>query len=346
MGNTVIITGVRGMDGSTLAEKYLERGWKVVGIDIWEPTSSYPNLVECIKNANFIFETGDITEYEWIEQIMGKYQPDIVYNLGAISLVPESFKLPKKYLETNTLPVIHFLELIRYRYPKTRFYQASSSEQIGKETDRYQNTDSKMTPASPYGISKLAAYHFVRLYRDSYGIFASNGMLWNHEGPRRGLKFVTRKITNHVAKYVYGERSHLVMGNLDSGRDWGLSSDYCDAMIKIMEADKSDDYAVATGETHTVREFIEEAYACIGIPIIWRGTGVEEKGYHANTEEILVEVNAELYRPMEVPYLHGDPSKIKNILGWTPKTTFKELVKIMVRHDLDIASKGVLKVTK
>ena len=334
LGKIILVTGGGGMDGSILIDKYLERGITTVGIDKWSPTSSYPNLVDAIKNPNFIFETGDICEKEWMYDLFKKYKPEIVYNMAAISLVPESFKIPERVFQTNMSAVLNMLELIRHYFPNIKFYQASTSEQIGSNTDYPQNTESKMLPNSPYAIAKLTSYHLVRMYRHAFGIFAVNGMLWNHEGPRRGPMFVTRKITLHIASQVKGNNNPLQIGNLDTYRDWGLSDDFCNAMILMMEADEPDDYAVNTGESHSIREFIEEAYKNIGIKIIWKGNSKEEKGYADVTGEVLIEVTDKYYRPIEVPYLHGDHSKIKEKLGWEPKTKFKELVKLMVESDL------------
>ena len=335
---TVLITGVRGMDGSTLADKYLEKGWLVIGLDHWEPTASYPNLANAFRNKDFIWETGDICEKEYMYRLFKKYEPDVVYNMAAISLVPESFKIPVRIMNVNTMSLLNMLEIIREHFPKTKIYQASSSEQIGSNTEENQNTDSKMLPTSPYAVAKLASYHFMRVYRQAYGIFAVNGMLWNHEGPRRGPNFVTRKITRQVAKIFHGSKIPLKLGNIDAYRDWGLSDDYCDAMILMMEADKPDDYAVNTGEAHSVREFVEKAFHEIGRTLIWKGKGIDEKAYDQNGN-VVVEINEKYYRPTEVPYLHGDHSKIKEKLGWTPTTTFEDLVVAMVKNDVELEGK-------
>jgi len=330
-----MVTGVNGMDGSIISDKLLSKGYKVIGIDRWCPTGISPNLKETIKNKDFIIESGDICERDFISRLIKKYEPDYFYNLAAISLVPESFKIPLTIFETNTMSVINMLECIREYSPNTRFYQASTSEQIGDNTDFPQNTDSMMLPNSPYAISKLASYHMVRMYRNSFGLFACNGMLWNHEGIRRGPTFVTRKITTSVSNQIKKKNVQPIqIGNLDTHRDWGNADEYCNAMILIMESDKPDDYAVNTGESHTIREFIEETYKYVNIKIIWKGIGMEEKGYDENNN-LLVEVNPYYYRNTDVLYLHGDYSKIKNALGWEPKTKFKELVQIMMRHDLD-----------
>jgi GDPmannose 4,6-dehydratase len=331
---TAIVTGVHGMDGSILTDKLLAKGYKVIGVDRWSPIGISPNLKDAIKNENFIIESGDITERDFIHRIIVKYKPDYFYNMAAISLVPESFKIPLTIFETNTMAVVNMLEIIRTYSPHTRFYQASTSEQIGENTSYPQNNDSVMLPNSPYAIAKLASYHMVKMYRKAYGLFAVNGMLWNHEGPRRGPTFVTRKITLHISKQINSSFTEpLQIGNLDSFRDWGLADEYCDAMILIMESDKPDDYAVNTGESHSIREFIEKAYEHVKIDITWSGEGKDEVGYDSQTGERMVEVNEKYYRPVEVPYLHGDHTKIKEALGWTPKTKFNDIVKIMMESD-------------
>ena len=261
-----MITGTSGMDGSILADKLLAKGYKVIGIDRWSPTGISPNLTEAIKNKNFIIESGDITEHDFIRRLMTKYQPDYFYNMAAISLVPESFKIPLTIFETNTLAVINILECIRTSSPHTRFYQASTSEQIGENTTYPQNTDSVMLPNSPYAIAKLASYHMVRMYRKAFKLFVVNGMLWNHEGSRRGPTFVTRKITLHVTNQLYTNEV-LQIGNLDSYRDWGLAEEFCDAMILMMESDKPDDYAVNTGESHSILRMVTHISLITGIII-------------------------------------------------------------------------------
>lgn len=329
MSKTCIVTGTEGQDGSILTEKLLDKGYNVIGVCRWNPTGDSPNTSAFINNPNFKIETGDITEKEFMTRLVRDYQPDYFYNLAAISLVPESFKIPIRVFETNTLGVLYVLEAIRTYSPHTRFYQASTSEQIGDNTESSQSTDSKMLPNSPYAISKLASYHLVRSYRNAHNIFAVNGMLWNHESTRRGPTFVTRKVSLHVGKHL---DDVLQIGNLDAYRDWGYAGDYCDSMILMLEADEPDDYAVNTGESHTIRELVELAYSYRGLQLSWVGSGSEEKGYDQNGV-LRVEVNKDFYRPVEVPFLNGDNSKIKNKLGWEPKTTFKDLVKLMVEYD-------------
>lgn len=330
---TVLITGVKGQDGSLLTDKYLSEGWKVVGVDMWEPTGIYHNLINAFGNENFFFESGDISESEFIYRLFKKYEPELVYNMAAISLVPESFKIPHRVLKVNTEAVINFLEVIREYYPNTKFLQASTSEQLGYNKEVPQNTDSKMLPNSPYAVSKLASYHFVRLYRTAYNIFAVNSMCWNHEGTRRGKNFVTRKITMAVAKIMLGKQEFIELGNLDAYRDWGNAEDFIEAMILMMNAENPDDYAVNTGEAHSIREFVEEAFKYVGLKITWSGVGTEEVGKDQHGI-VRIKINEKYYRPNEVEYLCGDNFKIKALLGWTPTTKFKELVRIMVENDI------------
>ena len=317
---TVLITGVKGMDGSTLAEKYLAKGWKIVGIDTWDPTAMYPNLNNIFNNPNFVFITGDVTEHKFMERLFDEYKPDYVYNLAAISLVPESFKIPERVFYVNTLALLNMLEIIRTKYPNTKIYQASSSEQIGKNRDLPQNTESRMIPNSPYAVSKLCSYHLIRLYREAYNLFAVNGMLWNHEGKRRGPTFVTRKISDGVAQIKLGLSDHITLGNLDAYRDWGYAPDYVEAMWLILQQPEADDYIIATGETHSIREFLDIAFKHVGI----------------NDWDSYIKIDPRFMRPAEVDVLKGDYTKAKNELGWEPKTSFEELVKKMVDNDIKI----------
>jgi GDPmannose 4,6-dehydratase len=330
----VLITGVSGQDGSTLADKYLARGWKVIGITRWAATGRYDNISEILNHPNFVLELGDVCEGEFVYRIMKKHEPCIVYNMAGISLVPESFKIPKRVFEVNTLGVLNFLETIRNFFPDTRLYQASSSEQIGEAKDNPQDTNSHMIPASPYAVTKLAAYHLVRIYRKAYGLFTTNGLLWNHEGPRRGETFVSRKITIAIANIKAGNQEFITLGNIESIRDWGLTSDYCDAMILMMESDEPDDYAVNSGEAHSIREFVVEAFKYIGLDIVWYGSGIEEVGKD-QYGNIRVRISAEFFRPVDCVFLRGNHDKITYKLGWKPKTVFKELVHLMMKNDCD-----------
>jgi len=341
---TIIVSGGMGQDGSLLIEENLKKGYIVICVDRWFPIGTGPNLSKkTLENKNFILETGDITEKNFIHRLFEKYKPDYFYNMAAISLVPESFKIPETFLKTNTIAVLNMLEEIRTYSPKTRFLQASSSEQIGTNREVPQNTDSKMLPNSPYAISKLASYHLVRSYRQAFGLFATNSMCWNHEGPRRGPDFVTRKITMAVAKIKNREQNFVSLGNLNAIRDWGNAEDYTKAMIMMLEADKSDDYAIATGESHSIREFVEEAFKQIGEKITWRGKGLLEVGYNQEGK-IRIKIDKRFYRPVEVPQLCGDYSKIKKELGWEPTTRFKQLVEKMVESDIKLLQQNKRKV--
>lgn len=328
-----VVTGVGGMDGSILVQKLLDKGHEVVGIDNWHAEGLSPNMEEFIDDEKFTFETGDICEKEFIHRIITQYKPDYFYNLAAISLVPESFKIPQRVMEVNTMAVLHMLETIRTYSPETRFYQASTSEQIGANTIEKQNHEAKMIPNSPYAISKMTSFFLVRMYREAYGLFLVNGLLFNHEGEKRGETFVTRKVTKAVAKIRKGTEDEIILGNLDAARDWGYAPDFVDAMILMLESDKADDYTVATGETHTIRELVEEAFKNIGETITWEGKEIYEIGMNQDGV-IRVRVSSKFYRPLEVIALNGDPTKITEELGWVPKTTFEDLIKIMVDHDI------------
>jgi len=330
---TVVITGCSGQDGSYLAELCLAKGYKVIGINTWNSTGNI-NLKNVIDNKFFKLETGDIIDKEFIHRIFMKYTPvDYFYNLGAISYVAESFKIPIKTFTVNTLAVINILEEIRTYSPKTKFYQASTSEMIGRNKNLPQNTESTMIPNSPYAVAKLASHHMVRLYREAYGLFACSGLLYNHESERRGVDFVTRKITLGISDIYHKKKQFIILGNINSCRDWGHAKDYVNAQILMMEADNADDYTVCTGKTFTIRQFVEEAFNYIGEKITWNGTGLKEVGINQNGI-VRVKISKEFYRPAEVDFLKGDNSKILKKLNWKPTITFKELVKMMVKNDL------------
>lgn len=330
----VFVTGVSGMDGSFLADKYIAKGVTVIGIDRWSATGVSCNIKHLIGNPNFKLITGDITEFDMMTRLIRDEKPDIIYNMGAISLVPESFRVPFVTFQTNTMAVVNMLEAIRTYSPSTKYYQASTSEQIGANKNIPQNTESLMLPTSPYAVAKLASYHIVRVYRNAFNIFAVNGLLHNHESERRGPDFVTRKITLAVANIYNGKQDKLTLGNMDSYRDWGYAPDFVEAMIKMMEHDKPDDYAVNTGECHSIREFVEEAFRVAGMNITWKGKCFDEQGFD-DQGVLRVDISKEFYRPAEVDLLCGDHSKIQKHLGWVPKIKFKELVRKMVEHDID-----------
>jgi GDPmannose 4,6-dehydratase len=315
-----MITGVTGQDGSYLAELLLSKGYVVHGIMRRVSTFASTARIDSILNhPHFHKYYGDLEDGTSITALIAKVKPDEFYNLGAMSQVRISFEVPQYTISANTIGVITVLEAIRQFSPKTKFYQASSSEMFGAPgVPAPFNEKTVMLPQSPYGVSKLAAYHLTKQYRDGYGLFATTGILFNHESPRRGENFVTKKVTMAVARIKKGLQKNLELGNLEAKRDWGWSPEFVEAIHMIMQHDKPDVFVVATGETHTIREFVEEAFACVDLD--W-------KKY--------VTFAQKLTRPNEVPLLLGDATKIKRELGWTPKMKFKEIVKAMVEYDLN-----------
>ncbi len=329
-----LITGVTGQDGSYLAELLLGKGYEVHGIDRRISERTYSRIGHILKKIK-LYE-GDITEFEMMRKIIKDVAPQEVYNLAAQSHVGYSFKMPLSTLDMTGRSVWIMLEIIREIDPKIKFYQASTSELYGGDPGTEpQDEKTPFNPHSPYAIAKLAAFHYVRLCREAYGMFACNGILFNHESPRRGEDFVTRKITIGLAKILAGRQEYIELGNLDSKRDWGFAGDYVEGMWRILQAKKPDDFVLATGETHTVRDFIENAFGAVEIRIDWRGEGVGEEGFDkSNPKRVLIKINPEFFRPAEVHLLLGNPAKAKKALGWKPKTSFKELVKMMVEEDI------------
>lgn len=339
---TALITGVTGQDGSYLAEFLLEKGYKVYGI---QRRSSHPNtyridhLYDNPKYPNFTGVYGDLSDTTNLTRIIDEIRPDEIYNLGAQSHVGVSFEVPEYTSNVTGLGALRILEAIRYLKLPVKFYQASSSEMFGKVLAAPQNETTPFNPQSPYAISKVFAYNVTKTYRNNYGIFASNGICFNHESPRRGVNFVTRKITTGLARVKLGIQDKLSLGNLDAKRDWGYSKDYVEGMWKILQLPKPDDFVLATGETHTVREFVEEAAKHLGMDIKWSGKGLNEKGIDRKTGKTIVEVNPIYFRPAEVEFLLGDASKARKILGWKPKVTFKALAKLMAESDFELVKK-------
>ena len=331
-----IITGVTGQDGSYLAEFLLAKGYEVHGL-IRRHSTPCTQRLNHIDDAKFFLHYGDVTDSLCLTNLIKKVQPDEVYNLAAQSHVGISFEVPEYTAEATGVSTLKILEAIRQNKPDTKFYQASTSELFGGLPDTApQSEKTPFHPRSPYAAAKLYSYWITINYREAYNIFACNGILFNHESPRRGEDFVTRKISIAVAKICAGMQDKLSLGNLDAKRDWGFAKDYVEGMWLILQQDKPDDFVLATGETHTVREFVETAFEEVGIKIIWRGAGVEEKGYCAATGKLLVDVNPKYFRPAEVDLLLGDPSKAQKILGWQRKVSFRDLVKLMVQSDLKI----------
>jgi GDPmannose 4,6-dehydratase len=334
MPKVALITGIRGQDGAYLAKLLLEKGYEVYGADRRSGEGGFWRLKELGIEKDVKIVYMDLLEFTNIFRTIEKIKPDEIYNLAAQSFVAASFEQPILTSDINSLGTLRLLEVIRTVKPDTKFYQASTSEMFGKVKTLPLNEDSYFYPRSPYAVSKLFAHWITVNYREAYNIFACSGILFNHESPIRGTEFITRKVSLAVARIKYGKQDKLVVGNLDAKRDWGYAPEYVYGMYLMLQNDKPDDFVLATGEAHSVREFIEEAFKVAGFEIYWEGNGLEEKGRDAKTGKILVEVSPEFYRPAEVDVLVGDYSKAKKILGWEPKTTFKELVRIMVEEDL------------
>ena len=336
---TAFITGITGQDGAYLAELLLEKGYAVHGL---VRRSSLPNTFRIDRLTDRLrLHSGDMTDSANLVQIVQETQPDEIYNLAAQSHVHVSFDSPEYTTNVNALGTLRLLEAIRVSglEKKTRFYQASTSELFGQVVETPQSETTPFYPRSPYGVSKLYAYWAVVNYREAYQIFACNGIMFNHESPLRGETFVTRKITLAVAQIAKNRDSkdpkhRLRVGNIDARRDWGHAADYVEGMWKALQSDQPDDYVFATGETHSVREFIELAFQEIGIEIQWTGTQAETKGIDAKTGQTRVEIDPRFYRPADVELLQGNAQKAKEKLGWTPRRTFRELVHEMVQADL------------
>lgn len=334
-----LITGITGQDGSYLAELLLSKGYQVHGLVRRVSTFNRERISHLFKDPheneeNIILHYGDLTDASSLHRIIRNVEPHEVYNLGAQSHVRISFDLPEFTGNVTGLSTIRLLEAIHHDYPETRFYQASSSEMFGLIKETPQKETTPFHPRSPYGVAKVYAYWATVNYRESYGMYAANGILFNHESPRRGENFVSRKITLSLAKILNGEMDRIYLGNLDAARDWGFAGDYVEGMWLMLQQEKPDDYILATGETHTVREFVEEACRLVGIDLIWQGKGLDEKGIDKKTNKTIVEVDERYFRPAEVDSLCGDYSKAKKELDWEPKMKFKELVKEMLRGDL------------
>ena len=335
-----LITGITGQDGSYLSEFLLEKGYEVHGI-IRRSSISNTGRIDHIKEKLHLHD-GDLTDSTSLIRIINEVKPDEIYNLAAQSHVQVSFDVPEYSGDVDALGVLRILEAVRIcGLEKTcRIYQASTSELFGKVEEIPQKETTPFHPYSPYAVAKQYAYWIIKEYRDAYGMFAVNGILFNHESERRGETFVTRKITLAAGRIAEGLQDHLELGNMDSLRDWGYAKDYVECMWLMLQADKPEDYVIATGEQHTVRDFTEKAFKANGIDIKWEGSGLQEKGYDAKTGKMLVCVNPKWYRPTDVDNLLGDPSKAKNELGWNPrKTSYEQLVEIMAKNDRALAIK-------
>lgn len=329
------ITGITGQDGAYLAEFLLAKNYRVHGLVRWDCVDGTQRLQGiAAQDERLSLHYGDMSDANNLNYLIKTIQPDEIYNLAALSHVKVSFETPASALETNAKGTLNILEAIRVleMEKRVRIYQASSSEMFGT-APAPQNEETKMQPCSPYGVSKLAAYHLAKIYRESYGIHVSNGILFNHESPLRGEDFVTRKITRAVAAIEAGSQEVLKLGNLDSQRDWGHAKDYVEGMWLMLQQERGDDYVLATGEAHSVRQFVERAFAHIGVEIEWCGDGLGEQGIDAQSGKVFVSIDSAFFRPKEVDYLLGDASKAQRVLGWQPKFDFDSLVSDMVNAD-------------
>lgn len=341
MGKAALITGVTGQDGSYLAEFLLDKGYEVHGIV--RPASTFNreriehlHFYDNPTRENLLLHYGDMTDSSNLIRIIREVEPDEIYHLAAQSHVKISFEVPEYAANADGIGTLRLLEAVRFLGlgETTKIYNASTSELYGQAEEFPQNEKTPFHPRSPYAIAKLYSYWIAQNYREAYNLLTCNGILFNHESPRRGENFVSRKITLSVARIVAGKQKSLRLGNLNAKRDWGYAPDYVEAMWLMMQQEEPEDYVMATGESHSVREFTEKAFKEAGIDIEWRGEGVNEKGIDSNTGKVLVEVSPEYFRPADVDFLLGDASKARAKLGWKPKVTFKELVKIMIHADL------------
>lgn len=338
MNKVALISGITGQDGSYLTELLLEKGYTVHGIIRRSSSFNTFRIDHLYNNSDLLnkrlfLHYGDLTDSSNLNRLVEKTNPDEIYNLGAQSHVQVSFEVPEYTAEVDGVGTLRFLDAIKETGLKTKFYQASTSELYGLAQEVPQTEKTTFYPRSPYAVAKLYAYWIVVNYREAYNLFACNGILFNHESERRGKTFVTRKITVAVAKIMLGLQDVLLLGNLDAKRDWGYAPEFVEGMWRILQADKPDDYVLATNETHTVREFVEESFSVLGEKMEWKGKGKEEKGYLKSNGRLVVAIDPRYYRPTEVDLLIGNPAKAKEKLGWVPKTTFKELVSLMVKSD-------------
>ncbi|MCI8834394.1 MAG: GDP-mannose 4,6-dehydratase [Ruminococcus sp.] len=342
MSKKALITGVTGQDGSYLAEFLLEKGYEVHGIVRRASVSNTERIAHLLAENCLTLHEGDLSDSSSLIRIIGLVRPDEIYNLAAQSHVQVSFDVPEYSGDVDALGVLRILEAVRILglVKKTRIYQASTSELYGKVEEIPQKETTPFHPYSPYAVAKQYGFWIVKEYREAYGMFAVNGILFNHESERRGENFVTRKITLAAGRIAEGIQDHLELGNLSSLRDWGYAKDYVECMWMMLQHKEPEDFVIATGEQHTVRDFTEKAFLYNGIEVVWTGEGMEEKGYDKSTGKMLVCVNPAWYRPTDVDNLLGDPSRAKDILGWNPqKTSYENLVRIMAEHDRQSAKR-------
>jgi len=337
MNKKAIITGVTGQDGSFLTELLLSKGYEVHGIVRRSSSFNTGRIDHIINNKKFnnrfYFHHGDITDSSSLNRLIEAVEPDEIYNLAAQSHVKVSFEIPDYTAQVDGLGALRFLDAIRKVGVKTKFYQASTSELFGKVQEIPQSERTPFYPRSPYAVAKLYAYWIIVNYREAYNLFACNGILFNHESERRGETFVTRKITRAAARIKEGLQEKILLGNLDAKRDWGYAPEYCEGMWLMLQQEKPEDFVLATGESYTVRDFVDIAFKALDIEIDWRGNGEKEIGVEKKTGAIRVEVDPKYYRPTEVNELLGDPSKARSLLGWEAKTSLENLIKIMIESD-------------
>lgn len=334
-----LITGITGQDGSYLAEFLLKKNYKVHGLRRYSSTENkLKNLQDIINNKNlvknFYLHYGDITDTDSVYRIIQQTKPDEIYNLAAQSHVLTSFQVPEYTTQVDAVSQLRVIEVVKQINNKIKIYQAATSELFGNSNKKFQNEKTPFDPVSPYSVAKLYGFNISKVYRQAYKLFICNGILFNHESPRRGSSFVSKKIVESVKKIINGEITHFRLGNINSIRDWGYAKEYVESMWLMLQQKKPDDYVVATGQKHSVREFVEEAFKYVNIRINWKGKDLDEVGYNAKTKKILVKIDPYYFRPNELVYLRGDCSKLKKILKWEPKTSFKELVKLMMQSEL------------
>jgi GDPmannose 4,6-dehydratase len=334
-----LVTGITGQDGAYLTEFLLKKGYEVYGSFRRTSDLNLTRLRYLGVDDKVHFVSLELHEFTNIQRTIDKVRPDEIYNLASQSFVGLSFEIPLFTADATGLGPLRLLEAVRSIDPKIKFYQASSSEMFGKVRSPLQNEETPFYPRSPYGASKLFAHWMAVNYRESYNMFVCSGILFNHESPLRGLEFVTRKITHSIARIKHGYQSELLLGQIDSSRDWGYAPEYVEAMWLMLQQPEPQDYVIATGETHTVRDFVEIAFKRAGIDVEWRGTGVDEIVTDKNSGKIVMRIDPKFYRPAEVDFLVGDYTRAKKLLGWSPKTTFEELVGIMIEQDLKLVAK-------
>ncbi len=334
-----LITGITGQDGSYLAELLLEKGYQVYGIMRRKSVVDYGNVVHIKDRIHFIY--ADMTDLASLVHAMKISQADEVYNLAAQSFVATSWEQPFATADIDAIGVMNMLEAVRLVKPQARFYQAATSEMFGKVQEMPQTEKTPFYPRSPYGVAKLYGYWITKNYRESYGMFACSGILFNHESERRGKEFVTRKITDAVARIRQGVQDHLELGNLEARRDWGHARDYVRAMWMLLQNEEAKDYVIASNETRTVREFVETAFRAAGLEIAWEGSGAGEIGREKTSGKVLVKVNPDFFRPAEVEVLWGNPQKAEKELGWRREISFEDLVRRMVNYDMKLVEKEI-----